>query len=386
MKLVGDDVVRLITSEDDRAVAQLTELVDPRLGGAHVSMLQEAIAALRISEVQVDDMRVLAFEEVAELAAEAPPGAVAEVAVAAVVSRSGIAADVFITTTASGALSGMRVRVDPPPIADADALREALWRLDPDASVVVRSPTTASDDGRVKAVASLAKIFILLATLEAVACGHLGLEDQHEIQAGDISPLSAGLDLRHVGVPVTIADLCRLMILRSDNSAGDILLRAVGPGAVARTMELCGVDPTLNRPLRSMRETVAAAWGAGPAEVLRRAAAVTPVHHRGLDYYARLDSVAEAFNRLSRFAWTPWSDVPAPPFYKGGAAPGVLAAAWVLPTGADHRAVLLAVNSDVPLGAVEELYAFACAESLLERLGIRLAAGGGTPYVASKEG
>lgn len=124
--------------------------------------------------------------------------------------------------------------------------------------------------------------------------------------------------------------------------------------------------------------------GVEATEALRRTAAGTPVHRRGLDFYARLGSVAEAVGRVARFGWTPWSDVAAPPLYKGGSAPGVLAASWWHPTGDDHRFLLFAVNADAPLGAVEELYAFTCAEVLLARLGIRLAAGGGTPYVVSE--
>jgi beta-lactamase class A len=385
---IGDDFLQLIAPGDGVAHADLTRLADARLGEVSVAVLSEVLAGLRMSEVRINHVRDLEPGEVLELATKAPAGAVADVAVAEVVSRSGILADVFFTSTDSGALGGVRTRIDPPPIATPEHLRRALQCLDSDASVVARSGATAFGDRRVKAVASLVKIFILLATLDAVDGGRVRLEQQHVLELGDISPLSAGLTSEHAGARLTLAELCQLMMLRSDNSAADILLREVGPDAVAEAMERCGVDPALNRPVRTMREMIEAAWARNPINAdggLSRIAATEVVHRRGLDFYAPLDAVAEALERVSRSRWTPWPNLTASPLYKGGSAPGVLSAAWLQASGRSPRFLLFAVNADAPLGAVEELYAFTCAELLLARMGICPAAAGRTPYVVSPE-
>ena len=395
MKLVRDEFLHLILPDGDgdgrgSSPAAIRRLTDPRLDDVSVGLLEEVVVGLRMSGVRVEEVHGLGPDEVKVLAERAPAGAVERVTVARVVSRLGIPAKVFLTSTDSGALGGLRVLVDPPSIRTAEHLRGELRRLDPEASVLVARTGEDSDDGRTKAVASLVKIFVLLAVLEAADAGLLELEHQHIVRAQDITPLSAGLTSRHVGARLTIADLCRLMILRSDNSASDILLRAVGRDAVARVMERCGVAPDANRPLRSMRETIDAAWGpdaaAGADEHLRRAAISRPVHRRGLDFYAPLRAVAEALGRLARAEWTPWSEAAAPVLYKGGSAPGVLAAAWHAPAGEHPASLLFAVNADAPLGALEELYAFSCAEALLASLGVRVPGGGGTPYVESREG
>jgi beta-lactamase class A len=180
------------------------------------------------------------------------------------------------------------------------------------------------------------------------------------------------------------------MVLQSDNTATDVLISMVGRDAVLDAMAACGVPAGLNVPLRTTRELIETAWGdpaGSPAadqdDVLRDRSLLTPMHQAGLDYVAPLTAVTEAMRRLSRHPWTPWSDqpptgaqrsgpLPRPPLmYKGGSAPGVLSAAWCRRAASGPRALAFAINSPTPLGALEELYAFTCAERTLQELGIR---------------
>jgi beta-lactamase class A len=284
----------------------------------------------------------------------------------------GVAADLYLTEAADGSLDGFRLVTPTPQLPDPGSFREALRVLDADVAVCVRDGRVRVDDPQVKAISSLIKIFVLLAVLRAVEAGELRLEDHHVLTEVDISRLSAGLTARHVGSQVTVAELCSLMTLRSDNTAMDVLLRLVGTEYVLAVMAGCGVDPGLNTPLRSTRDTLELAWGPRDDHQLT-AGEMTLVHARGLDYYAPLGAVADALEQLAGMGWTPWplaQGFTHPVMYKGGSAPGLLSAAWCQAGSGTTRSVLFAVNSASPLGILEEIYAFTCAERLLGELRI----------------
>ena len=295
-------------------------------------------------------------------------------------SGRGIRADLFVAVDDDGTLGGLRMTARTPRPADPAQLREALSVLDPEAAVLARTDDTDVADQRVKAVASLVKIFVQLAVMRAVERGDLHLGHRHALGPDDVSLLSAGLGAQHVGTRITVAELCRLMVLRSDNTATDALIGLVGRRAVVAAMTECGVDPGLNAPFRTMRESAEASWGSGDAVSSTRPDARTtlpPVHRAGLDYYAPLTAVASAMERLAAMSWSPWpTGAQLPPgapvgvMYKGGNAPGVLSTSWVRRSGHRARSLMFAVNTDEPLGMLEEVYAFTCAESTLSHLGL----------------
>lgn len=53
--------------------------------------------------------------------------------------------------------------------------------------------------------------------------------------------------------------------------------------------------------------------------------------------------------------------------FKGGSAPGVLAGSWLIVGPDSARGLTFCLNGDRPFGAIEEVYAFSCAEALLSK-------------------
>ncbi|WP_017569535.1 serine hydrolase [Nocardiopsis halotolerans] len=362
-----ETVLDLVTGTEQVAREHSERLFGRNVTDEQLLALTDSMEGVRLSRPRILSSR------------EAPEERVTAVAVE---SERGIRADLFVAVEDDGTLGGFRVLTPTPEPTDARSLRSALAVLDPHAAVLVRAEGIDTADTQVKAVASLVKVFVQLAVMRAVERGELHLGHRHVLGAGDISLLSAGLGPRHVGARITVAELCRLMILRSDNTAMDTLVRLVGREAVAEEMARCGVDPSLNTPLRTMREAAELSWGpaagtADPAAHWNSLTHLPRVHHLGLDYYAPLTAVASAMEQLAAMSWTPWpTGAQLPPgapiglLYKGGNAPGVLAASWTRRSREHTGSLMFAVNTDEPLGMLEEFYAFTCAESMLTRLGL----------------
>jgi beta-lactamase class A len=375
-----DTVLGWISAETPVAENEVSHILGESHSQTHVASVTDFAEAIRMSVPEVISVR----EEPAE-----------RLVTVGIQSLWGIRGEIYVTTSPLGRLDGLRMAALIPDVCDAASLRDALKSLDPDASVFTRSGATIESDGAVKAVSSLLKIFVQLCVSDAINRGSLNLATLYRVKASDLSHLSAGLSTDHIGSELSIADLCRLMIVRSDNSAMDILLDILGRSAVLATMERCGVAPELNSPLRSTRELFEAAWGHsadssahGPAstmpaidsDLLRTTSLHRAAHSDGFDYYAPLSSVDTAMELLSTQSWSPWASVGTALTnavgrdravqFKGGSAPGVLAASWHQRRGRVAHGVGFAINSRTPLGALEEIYALTCAEELLQTNGI----------------
>jgi beta-lactamase class A len=101
-------------------------------------------------------------------------------------------------------------------------------------------------------MASTFKIPIAVQLLHRVDLGELKLDQMIEIHPSDLHPGSGTLTnlFNQPGLTVSIRNLMELMLLISDNSAADILLRlAGGPDAVTARMRDLGIDGiNVNRP------------------------------------------------------------------------------------------------------------------------------------------
>ncbi len=94
-------------------------------------------------------------------------------------------------------------------------------------------------------MASTFKIPVAVQLLHRVDRGELKLDQMIEIHASDLHPGSGTLTqlFNQPGVSLSIRNLMELMLLISDNSAADILLRlAGGPDAVTARMRELGID------------------------------------------------------------------------------------------------------------------------------------------------
>jgi beta-lactamase class A len=92
--------------------------------------------------------------------------------------------------------------------------------------------------------ASIIKIPIMVETHRQVAAGLLELDAPLPVIAEEVTDGSGVLKYLHTGLPLTVADAVELMIIVSDNTATNLLLRLLGTDAVNRTMDALGLSQT----------------------------------------------------------------------------------------------------------------------------------------------
>lgn len=221
-------------------------------------------------------------------------------------------------------------------------------------------------------IGSIFKLWVLGAVVDAVADGRMTWDDELSVDAGVRSLPSGELQDLPDGTTVSVREAADKMIAISDNTATDMLIRAVGRDAVEAAMVTMGhSDPELNTPFPATRELfwllfgdddLRAMWSgaAGDADarrlVLERlpagvpdlagAAAATPGWRDGVDWFATPDDLVAAHEALQQRAQTaagaPVRDIlsanPGVEFgeewtyigFKGGSSIGVLAGSWYL--------------------------------------------------------
>jgi len=101
-------------------------------------------------------------------------------------------------------------------------------------------------------MASAYKVPIAVQLLTRVDRGEIGLDQMIELKASDLHPGGGTLTnlINKPGVVLSVLNLLELMLVISDNSATDVLLRlAGGPEAVTARMRAMGIrDMDINRP------------------------------------------------------------------------------------------------------------------------------------------
>ena len=93
-------------------------------------------------------------------------------------------------------------------------------------------------------MASVFKIPIALRILQRVDAGEIALDDTVKLRTADLRTGSGRIAARHArGVRLTLFDLLEEMLIDSDNTASDFMLRvAGGPGAVTARMRDLGIE------------------------------------------------------------------------------------------------------------------------------------------------
>ncbi|MDE3154968.1 MAG: serine hydrolase [Acidobacteriota bacterium] len=93
--------------------------------------------------------------------------------------------------------------------------------------------------------ASTIKLTLLTEVFEQIKAGKLKLTDQYTVTKADQVGGTGIIQFLDVGDTLTIKDLATLMVIVSDNTATDVLFRAVGgPEVVARRMQQMGFKET----------------------------------------------------------------------------------------------------------------------------------------------
>lgn len=107
--------------------------------------------------------------------------------------------------------------------------------------------------------ASVIKLPILLEAFRRVRVGDAQANECFAIVAADKLPSCGALTYLHDGVEVNLLDLCTLMIILSDNTATNLLIRRLGMDAVNATLRSLGCEKTMLR--RLLFDSAASAQG-----------------------------------------------------------------------------------------------------------------------------
>lgn len=262
-------------------------------------------------------------------------------------------------------------------------------------------------------LASVFKLYVLGAVAAAVEDGSLTW-DEAVVVTDDVRSLPSGeLQNAPEGASVSVREAAGGMIAISDNTAADLLATTVGRSAVEAAVtalgarETRGQDPSGLVPFPTTREVFTLGWGAPEllerwpdADVAERRALLaelppdlggveaadvtTPVWPQDVGWRASAEDVCRAHVGLQELAERPGlepvrevlAENPGLPLdeevwdyaaFKGGSAPGVLAASWYLERADGEDLVLVAQAADD--GAVDQPLFFAVVQDALAVLG-----------------
>jgi beta-lactamase class A len=186
-----------------------------------------------------------------------------------VLTSYGVAQDVELRTDEAGLVDRFDVTLRPPVIrkwADIDAeLTKSGARYSYQASKVTDGKCTTFAGSNVDEslpLASIFKLYVLLAVADAVNAGTVKWTDRLTITAEAKAVGSAGFDALKPGATVSVRDAAQQMISASDNMATDLLIDRLGPGAVERALVVAGHhDPASMTPFPTAHELFAVGWG-----------------------------------------------------------------------------------------------------------------------------
>ncbi len=111
-------------------------------------------------------------------------------------------------------------------------------------------------------LASIFKLYVLLAVSEAVKSGAVSWDDQLLVTKEGKAVGAAGLDEVPDGTTVSVRTAAQQMISASDNMATDLLIQRLGPGAVERALVTARHhDPASMTPFPTTHELFSVGWG-----------------------------------------------------------------------------------------------------------------------------
>lgn len=159
--------------------------------------------------------------------------------------------NVALPSVLSLVLAALASPPDPPPSANPAAAVAAAARAAETGGMVVGVSILHLESGRTAShrggesfqMASVFKLPVAIAVLDAVEKGRLKLDHEVEIRESDRREFGPLWDEWKPGMRVTVARMVDVMIVDSDNTAADVLIHLVGgPSAVERTLVGKGVS------------------------------------------------------------------------------------------------------------------------------------------------
>jgi beta-lactamase class A len=186
-----------------------------------------------------------------------------------VLTSYGVAQDIELRTNAAGMVDRFEVTMQPPVIkkwSDIDAeLTKSGARYSYQVSKVNDgqcSTVAGANTDLSLPLASIFKLYVLLAVADAVKAGTVSWNDRLTITEEAKAVGSAGLEELPPGAQVSVRTAAQEMISASDNMATDLLIGRLGPGAVERALVAAGHhDPASMTPFPTMHELFSVGWG-----------------------------------------------------------------------------------------------------------------------------
>jgi beta-lactamase class A len=186
-----------------------------------------------------------------------------------VLTSYGVAQDIELRTNDAGMVDRFEVTMQPPVIkkwSDVDAeLTKSGARYSYQVSKVNDgqcSTVAGANTDLSLPLASIFKLYVLLAVADAVKAGTVSWDDPLTITEAAKAVGSAGLEELPPGAQVSVRTAAQEMISASDNMATDLLIGQLGPGAVERALVTAGHhDPASMTPFPTMHELFSVGWG-----------------------------------------------------------------------------------------------------------------------------
>ena len=186
-----------------------------------------------------------------------------------VLTSYGAAQDIELRTNDAGLVDRFKVSLQPPVIKQWSDIDTELTKSGARYSYQV----SKVNDGKCSLVAgtntdlslplaSIFKLYVLLAVADAVKNGTLNWDDPLTITAQAKAVGSAGLNELPPGSQIPVREAAQQMISASDNMATDLLIGRLGPSAVERALVAAGHhDPASMTPFPTMHELFSVGWG-----------------------------------------------------------------------------------------------------------------------------
>ena len=182
----------------------------------------------------------------------------------------GVAQDIELRTNPEGLVDRFEVTLRPPTITTWGDIDAALTKSGARYSYQV---SRVSPDGRCEPIAgtnteeslplaSIFKLYVLLAVADAVKAGTLRWTDELTVTEEAKAVGSAGLDELPSGTKISVRKAAQEMISASDNMATDLLIARLPKGAVERALVAAGHhDPASMTPFPTMHALFSIGWG-----------------------------------------------------------------------------------------------------------------------------
>ncbi|HEU4360953.1 MAG TPA: serine hydrolase [Mycobacterium sp.] len=185
------------------------------------------------------------------------------------ITSYGARQNIEIRTDADGLVNRLEASTEAPPIhswRDVDAvLKKTGARYSYQAARVndgVCEPVAGTNTGESLPLASIFKLYVLLAVVDAVKAGTVSWDDALTVTGRAKVVGSSGLEELPDGAEVSVRTAAEKMIATSDNMATDLLIGHVGTHAVEQALATAGHhDPASMTPFPTMYEMFSVGWG-----------------------------------------------------------------------------------------------------------------------------